>query len=508
MGAREDRNERYLAPPDLLKDLGRRTAKGGIISGGGQAIRIALQIVGTAVLARLLDPGDFGLVAMATTVTIFVAVFTDLGLSGVTVQSREISQKLVSTLLVINVGVGALLWLCACLVAPLAGWFYGDFRVTWLIIGVALAIPLTAAGAQHNALLIRTMQWMKIQTVATLSQLIGFLIAVTLLLTTSIGYWALVVQQVSSAFIGLALNWILCSWRPALPLDFQSVRSGLSFGGYLTGFSVINYFYRQADNVLIGWRWGERELGFYSRAYNLITLPISMVNQTISSVAVTALSRLQHDEAAWNSAFLRLITIANIAGAGLCAILFACAEPLILLLLGETWKPVVPIFQILAVSSTIATGSNGSSWVFISKGETRKLFQWAVWAVPVYVIAYFIGLPWGAQGVAIGYAITMVLLGPVYLIFALRSTSISLGHVAGMLLPFHGLAAIAGLVGWKIAGLLGQSPYIVGLFCSAGSACTLYALSALALVLTLPVYRPLRDSLLNMLPRPLRTLGR
>lgn len=499
-----DHNQRYLAPPDLRQDLTRRTAKGGMIGMIAQACRLVIQIGGTAVLSRLLSPSDFGLVALATTVTVFVAMFTDLGLSGATVQRHEIDQPLVSTLFAINLGVGVALWLIACLLAPLAAWFYGDPPLVWLVIGLAAAIPMSAAGAQHNALLIRTMQWVKIQTIAVGSQFIGLAAAIALLLTTDIGYWALVVQQVGAALTSLILAWTLCRWRPSLPLDFAAAKSGVAFGGYVTGNNVINYFNRQGDNLLLGWRWGNAELGYYSRAYNLLTLPITIVQSTMSSIAVPALSRVQHDEATWNSAFLRLICIANFAGIGLCAIIFACAEPLILFLLGRQWGPVVPIFQLLAISSVMATSVNGLSWIFISKGLGRDLFRWTLGATPLIFLSFVVGLPWGGRGVAGCYAVMMSCVAMGFLIYAIRRTTIALGQILRLFLPIYLLAVAAALAGHGAATELSGEPLILALFVSAGVAATVYAAGALVMIISFAQYRELRDSLDHILRSMLR----
>lgn len=495
LAAGTNHNERYLAPPDLRQDLARRTAKGGFVGIVAQGIRLVLQIGGTAVLSRLLSPSDFGLVALAATVTVFMAMFTDMGLSGATIQRHEIDQQLVSTLLAINIGIGLLLWLVACLVAPAAGWFFEDPAIAWLIVCVALAIPLTAAGAQHNALLIRTMQWTKVQSVPIIGQFVGLALAIVLLLTAEIGYWALAVQQVAAALASLAMLWTLCRWRPSWPLDVRAARQSIAFGGYVTGANVVNYFHRQGDNLLIGWRWGTTELGYYSRGYNLLTLPISIIQSTMSSIAVPALSRIQHDEEAWNAAFLKLICVSNLLGIGLCAVIFAVAEPLILLVLGAQWKPVVPIFQLLALSSVMATSSNCMSWVFLSRGQGRDFFRWTMFATPFFLLSFVIGLPWGGRGVAGAYAAAMTILAAIYLKFALSRTTIPLGRVVGLFAPIYVIAIVSATFGHLTAARLQDEPLLVGLAASFAVSSLLYGLGGLLLLGVFTQYRALRDTL-------------
>src|SRR5690606_7649785 len=133
-------------------------------------------------------------------------------------------------------------------------------RVTWLVIALAVPIPVTAAAAQHNALLQRGMRWLALQLTGIAAQLAGAVATILLAWTTAVGYWALVAQAWVSAVLGLVLAWIVCPWRPSPVRDWQGARSALHFGLNLTGFNFLNYFHRQFDNVLIGWRWGATEL--------------------------------------------------------------------------------------------------------------------------------------------------------------------------------------------------------------------------------------------------------
>ena len=142
-----------------MGDIGRRAASGGAIAVAAQIVKLLVQFGTLAVMARLLLPADFGLVAMATTVTLFVGLFTDFGLSAATVQRAEIDHGTVSALFYINVATGAALMLLAIAAAPLAAWGFGDPRVSPVVMALAAQIPFVAATAQHNALLRRGMRW-------------------------------------------------------------------------------------------------------------------------------------------------------------------------------------------------------------------------------------------------------------------------------------------------------------------------------------------------------------
>ncbi len=505
--ARQAANARTLAGPERTGSFAGHAARGGAIAFGGQITRLVLQLVGTALMSRLLAPADFGLIAMAVTVTGFVGLFTDMGLSVATIQKSEVSQSLVSTLFFVNIAVGLALMVLAAIAAPFAAWFYGDPRVTLIIIGMAASIPLAAAVAQHDALLARGMRWMPLQLIALASQAAGTIVGVLLAWKTDAGVWALVAQMVTGAFVALILTWAVCDWRPTRVQDWRDARAELGFGANVTGFSLLNFFHRQFDNILIGWRWGAVELGFYARAYNLLTLPIGLINGSLSSSAIPILARCKDDPERWNAAYLRLATVTAFLGCGLCAILFAVAEPLVNIILGPGWGEVSVIFRALAMSSIFATASNSCGWVFISLGRTRQYFYWSLFASPLFVLSFVIGLPWKANGVAISYAACMAILAPIYFLYAVQQTTMRFGTLMKWILPVLVVAALAIGAGEVAGGLTHGLPDFARIVIGALASGASYALLGGACLYAFPHYRPLVAMLHQLLTPAARRLG-
>jgi polysaccharide transporter, PST family len=505
--ARAAANARALAGPENTGSFAGDAARGGAIAFGGQISRLLLQLVGTAIMSRLLAPEDFGLIAMAVTVTGFVAMFTDMGLSVATIQRSEVTQPLVSTLLFVNVGVGLILLLLAALAAPLAALLYSDPRVTWLVIGMALSIPMAAAVAQHNALLARSMRWMPLQIIAVASQAIGLVVGVLLAWKTDAGVWALVAQMITASVATLILTWIVCDWRPSRVDDWRVARTELGFGANVTGFSLLNFLHRQFDNVLIGWRWGAVELGFYARAYNLLTLPIGLINGSLSSSAIPILSKCKDDPERWNAAYLRLATVTAYMGCGLCAVLFVIAEPLVTIILGPGWNEVSVIFRVLAVSSIFGTASNSCGWVFISLGRTRQYFYWSLFGCPLYALSFLIGLPWKAEGVAIGYAICVFALTPLYFGYAMRQTTIAMSTLSRWMMPVLLVAMLAIGCGELVNLATVGSHEIVRIVIGGGVVGTVYVALGAACLYRLSHYRPMQAMLHELLAPLTRRFG-
>ena len=402
--SRDEINRRALATDHLMSTLGRRAVTGGVIAVAGQVVQTGIALVSIIFMARLLTPADFGLVAMAATVTVFVGMFTDLGLSAATVQREDLDQDTVSALFYVNLAMGVAVMLAAFAAAPIAAWFFGDERVFWLVVALAIQIPLSAAAVQHKALLQRGMRWIAIQWTKLAAQLAGAIAAILLAWQTDLGYWSLVAQAWVIAVLGLAISWAVCRWRPGRVTSWAHARSALGFGLNLTGFNFVNYFHRQFDNVLIGWRWGSIELGYYTRAYGLLTLPLSVINGPIGSAVIPALSRLQSDPKSWRKLFLEALGMVTLISSGITALMIATADPLITILLGPGWSEAAGIFGLLAISMFGATVMNAMGWVYISLGRTRRMFAWSLMVVPVFVLSFVLGLPFGAKGVALSYS--------------------------------------------------------------------------------------------------------
>lgn len=446
-----EKNARLLKTDHLMSDLGRRTSRGGVIAIVGQGVRQLIQIINFAIMSRLLAPADFGLVAMALAVTAFASMFTDLGLSTATIQRKNIDQNTTSILYYLNVGIGIVLMVLVCLVSPIAAWFFGDGRVLWLIVALSVTLPLGAAAAQHAALLARGMQWSRMQSTMIASQLLGFLMGVLLAATTNLGYWALVATAWGSSLSYLLLVRMACPWRPTGARSWSGARSAIQFGLNLTGFNVVNFLHRQLDNVLIGWRWGPTDLGYYSRAYGLLTVPLALVSGPVSSAIIPALSRLQADPERWRGSLVEALSAVIVVSSGVAAVLIVASELVVTLVLGPGWSKSADIFFYLAISMLAATPMNAMGWIYVSLGRTRRMFAWSLIQAPIIIAAFWVGLPAGATGVALCYSVAVCLLAIPCMAFAAHNTPIRVSYLIRVAAPPTCVAIVAIIGGIAIS---------------------------------------------------------
>jgi O-antigen/teichoic acid export membrane protein len=219
------------------------------------------------------------------------------------------------------------------------------------------------------------------------------------------GYWALVLNQLVMTLATVVGVWSVCRWRPGFPGRGLGLRSMLSYGGNLTGFNVMTFFSRNLDNLLIGKFFGAHQLGVYSRAYQMLLMPMQQINAPLAAVAVPALSRLADSPDRYRAAYLRILEKIVMITMPLGALMIATSDWMVLLLLGPKWTETGKIFMLLGIAAMIQPVTKTAWWLFSTQGRTRELFHWGLIGGAVAVVSILAGLPWGATGVAASYAV-------------------------------------------------------------------------------------------------------
>ncbi|MGH9630944.1 MAG: lipopolysaccharide biosynthesis protein [Bryobacteraceae bacterium] len=397
--------EFWLRTDHLRKDLKSRTVRGGAATTLSQAAKFGLTFVSTAVLARLLSPQDYGLIAMVTVVTGFVSIFTQLGLSTATIQRPSITQGQISALFWINLLAGSIAFSFTAALSPAIAWFYAEPRLTWVTVVLASGFIVAGAGTQHMALLARQMAFGTLAAIDVLSLLAGVLSGI-LAAWLGAGYMSLVLLHVVTLICTTIGAWVACNWRPTKRSSMQEVRSLLAFGGNLTGFNFLSYLGRNADSVLIGRFIGSYELGLYSRAYGLLLLPLQQINTPIAAVAVPALSRIAEAPEHLRAAYKRILSKICLVTMPFGAFMIGTADWIVAVVLGSNWMGASEIFAWLGILALIQPVSNTTGWLFIAEGRSRDQLHWGVIGGLLTVSSFVIGLPWGVTGVAASYALS------------------------------------------------------------------------------------------------------
>ncbi len=447
---KEDESSEELLEGDVLDNLPRRSVRSGaavLIAQGGV---LALGLVSAAVLARLLSPDDYGLIGMAAAFIAFITNFADLGLPLATVQRERISHAQLSSLFWINVLVGFLTFLLGILLAWPVAWFYDKPALFPVVMGLAIPFIFTGLGAQQEALLRRRMQFTHLSVISILSNLVGITLAIASALSGA-GYWALVILALGTAVSKCLMFWIISPWRPSAPRLVEGLRPMIRFGAFITGTNLLATLVRNVDKILIGRLVSVDAVGYYMNASRLLVMPISQLNMPLTSVAVPTLSRLQNDPERYRGFYRR--GVEGISSMTVPAVLFflISADFVVPAVLGDQWLPSIPIFKALAPAALLAGVNVVTSWVFVPLGHSGRQFRWHVFRSFVVLIAYGIGVNWGAIGVAVSFSTSAVLLRIPGVLWCIKGTCIRFKDVIDSIWRAFTAGGIASVVGVLVA---------------------------------------------------------
>ena len=445
-------DSQYFKTDHLLDNLHRRTFRGGFLVLSSQGVKTILQVLSAAVLGRLLLPRDFGLLAMVMSITAFIGMFKDLGLSNATVQRPTITHGQVSGLFWINCALSVGVALVVATLAPFIAWFYHEPKLTAITLALSANFIFSGLAVQHQALLRRQMQFKTTAVIEMVSMACGVTTSISMA-GMHFGYWSLVGAQFATTITYCALVWTNCKWRPGLFQRGVGLGPMLSFGGHITAFTVLNYFTRNFDNILIGRVLGSAPLGIYSRAYALLMLP-GQVNQPLATVLLPGLSRLQNNPAEYRKLFLRAVGAISLVTVPIVTFAFFFAYDVILVLLGPRWMAVARIFQLLAPAAAVGAMVFAPNWLSQSLGRPGQQFRYALISAPICIAGFLIGIRWGVEGVAASFSITFVGLLWAYVWYATRNSPIRFTNVVVSFLSAFFPACFAGIITWALRRLM------------------------------------------------------
>ena len=402
--AAADPQDQYLCTGHLQEDLKGRSISGGVVTVSAQALKVILTLVSTAILARLLSPAAFGMVAMITTVIGLLSVLKDAGLSMATVQREKISHAQVSNLFWVNAAISAFLGLMVISSAPLISWLYRTPQLMGLTMALSVPFLLDGLTVQHMAILSRQMRFKDLAWVEVGSMFFGQAAGITMAFY-GCGAWSLAGSAVAASLFGVGLTWSLCQWRPRMWTRRAGTRSLVAFGASVTAANCLSYLTRSVDNLLLGRFYGAESVGLYSRAAILLRRPLDQLMGPIGSVVLPMLSRLQGEPKRYRRTFLQLYESIALIGLPVTCLVLVLARPIVLVLLGPAWEPAAKIVAAFSVATLFTPLAVSAYWLLESQGRGKELLVTGSILSPLAVASFFVGLPWGAVGVAIAVSV-------------------------------------------------------------------------------------------------------
>src|SRR5688572_933681 len=414
---------------DTNSDFKKRTVRGLTTSIGGEGVLFVVRVASIAILARLLIPEYFGLLTMVMVVTSIVERLKDLGLANATIQRISLTHDEVSTLFWINAAGGlAMAVIVAACAWPLA-LFYGESRLIPMTLVLATTFVWSGLSIQHQALLNRQMKYTRLALIQISAEGLSLLIAVLLALNDA-GYWALVAREGLRGVFYTAGTWTCMPWIPGRPSRSAKVTSMLTFGGHVTAFNLVYFLCSSVDKILVGRLMGATVLGVYRQGSQLALLPSNQLTYLINNVAQSILSRLQEDPEKYQRSYAKLVTALSGVTMPLMMFLVVFPTETILIAFGEEWVGGANVLRILALACFIESAFSTAGTVTLTCGKSRRYVVMGVFTSLAGVAFYIAGIPWGAEGIAMGRLVwAWVLIVPTML-WSFKGTPISLRLVA------------------------------------------------------------------------------
>jgi O-antigen/teichoic acid export membrane protein len=397
---------------------------------GTQAIRLGSAVM----LARLLAPEHFGIMAMVFVVTTFLELFKDLGTASALVQRPELGRTLASSLFFLNLGFGIALSVIAFAGSPLIAAAYGDPQVEPVLRLMSLAVLVSSTSVVHQAMLRRRLRFGRLGVTLLVNALVTAVVSI-LLAALSFGVWALAWGLIAGTVVGAVAAWSLSEWRPVMTFHWRDVRGVLAFSMNLSAAQLATFLLFNLDKVLIGRFLGATTLGFYAIAQRILMQPVRTATQALHEVLFAALSRVQDDRDALTDAYLR-------TGAGVALVVFPAvtgmavlASPLVETLLGDQWAPAGPVLTVLAPGIAVQALITTTVTLYKVRDRTDLMLRWTLASGVVVALAWYGGLQWGLIGVAWGFSGAILVLAYPAFAIPFRLIGLSVRRFARTLAP-------------------------------------------------------------------------
>lgn len=396
-------NEQTNSPTAAATPLTLRVARGAGWIVGGRAATGLLGFVNTIILARLLAPDDFGIVAIGLTAMQILTNLSDIGVSQAVIRFRDASRDDLDTLFTLSAIRGLLIALLLAAAAPAAASFYGDLRAGWVFVGVAAFPLLTGFVNPKFYEFERLLDYSKDFLASLLNKIAGVIVSIAVAVAFR-SYWAIVLGLAMNGLVQLVLSYAMRPYRPRFSL--ASLRRILGFSGWLTGVGLMGALNNKLDPLILARAIGIGGAGHYFMGLQLAELPTRELAFPAARAIFPGLSELQGDRARARLAFLAGVE-AMAAAAMPAAIGFALvARDLVPFLLGDKWAAAVPVIEIITPIMGVQMPLIATQYYAMALGETRRVF-WREAAfflirTPVFVWASFaFGLIGAASAVAV-----------------------------------------------------------------------------------------------------------
>ena len=365
--------------------------KASFINAIGKFSTILLNLVVNAILARILTPDDYGVVAVITVFSTFFATFSDMGFGAAIIQKKDLTQSDINNIFSFTGYVAAILAVLFLLLSyPISLFYKNDAYIT---LGAMLSISLlfSALNMVPNGIINRDKRFVLIAVRTVVVYLSASAITIGLAYA-GLRYYALAIQAILTSLFTFLWNLLLT--RPKFRLHFQmnSIQKVLNYSGFQFAFNIVNYFSRNLDNLLTGKFFGDDQLGYYNKAYTLMLYPVNNLTGVISPVLHPVLSDYQAELNTVYTKYMKIVRLLALMGLFIAPVCFLASEEIICILYGDNWMQTIDCFRLLSLAIIPQMINSSAGAIFQATNNTKLLFINSCINTAITVAAILMGI--------------------------------------------------------------------------------------------------------------------
>jgi len=369
---------------------------------GAKIVSLLISII----LARILNPAEFGLLAMINVLIAMGSSLMDSGLTSSLIRTNDATQKDYSTIFYFNMVGGIVAYIIVFLVAPMLARFYDQEILTEIIRIMGITFIINSFFAVQNAKFIKQMNF-KIQTMIQIPSVIGGGIVGIVMANSGFGVWSLVWMSLCNSFLLALMHWMFSDWRPRLIFDFACFKKHFGFGYKMTLSGLLETLFQNIYVIIIGKYHVASQLGFYSRAESMSQFPVSNISAAVNKATYPMFAAISDDNVRLKLVYKRLLKQVIFWNAPVLVFLVVIAEPLFRILLTEKWLPAVPYFQLLCISGIMYPLQSYNLNILKVKGRSDLLLKLELIKKVTCIIGIICVIPFGIYGLLyfrVGYS--------------------------------------------------------------------------------------------------------
>ena len=374
-----------------------------------QIVRLGVQLLSVTVLARILKPEYYGIVALSSSVMAFITLFKDLGIGASLIQTNNLTEEHKNTAFVISFAMSVFLLMLIVIIAPLIARYYAEPDLKWILILVAVGFPLSSVSIVPVSLMERAGRFKELAIIEAVTNFLTFVITLTFAFI-GLGVYSLVIPSLIVAPIYLAWVLKLNDWRPSFKASYQSVSAMFGFSANLTGFNLINFFSRNLDVFIVGKLLGTIALGLYSTSMKLMLMPLQTITYVSNRALFPVLSQLQHDSIAFKNTYFSALSYVSLITFPMMFGLWASRESFVHVVYGQKWLGLIELLYWLCLTGALQSINSTTGTVFMAKGKTSTLFKLGSYSAVLQVAAFYIGSLYNIEVMCKYYFIANILI--------------------------------------------------------------------------------------------------